>query len=156
MTLHVLIGVSQFITVDFSHYPLWLSAQSQGVWVKTRNGIGPKCHLQFYQLTWPIKKKEGILNMSTIVIDWQTIWHSLEPMTGMDMPFSSLAGGASVVSVPSNTGAFGGVMLQRGEASKNMTFTNEDSKIKNKQTNKTCHCHTEIVQNLTCDGWGLV
>lgn len=35
----------------------------------------------------------------------------LEPMTGMDMPFSSLAGGASVVRVPSNTGGLGGVML---------------------------------------------
>lgn len=33
-------------------------------------------------------------------------------MTGMDMPFSSLVGGASVVRVPSNAGGFGGVMLQ--------------------------------------------
>lgn len=39
-------------------------------------------------------------------------------MTGMDMPFSSLAGGASVVRVPSNTGSFGGVMLQRIETDK--------------------------------------
>lgn len=62
----------------------------------------------------------------------------------MDMPFSSLAGGASVVSVPSNTGAFGGVMLQRGEASKNMNFTNETYKTQN----KTCHSHTGIVEIL--------
>lgn len=36
-------------------------------------------------------------------------------MTGMDMPFSSLAGGVSVVRVPSNTGGLGGVMLYRIE-----------------------------------------
>lgn len=33
-------------------------------------------------------------------------------MTGMDMPFSSLVGGASAAWVPSNTGGFGGVMLR--------------------------------------------
>jgi len=32
-------------------------------------------------------------------------------MTGMDMPFSSPTGAASVARVPSNTGGFGGVML---------------------------------------------
>lgn len=41
----------------------------------------------------------------------EKVRHSLEPMTGMDMPFSSLVGGASVVRVPSNTGGLGGVML---------------------------------------------
>lgn len=39
--------------------------------------------------------------------------HSLEPMTGMDMPFSSVATGASVATGSSNTGAFGGVMLKK-------------------------------------------
>lgn len=34
-----------------------------------------------------------------------------EPMTGIDIPFSSLAGGASAVRVPSNTGGLGGVTL---------------------------------------------
>lgn len=37
--------------------------------------------------------------------------HSLEPMTGMDMPFSSLAVETSDVSEPSKTGGLGGVML---------------------------------------------
>lgn len=46
-----------------------------------------------------------------------------EPMTGMDMPFSSLAAGASVVSVSSNTGGFGGVMLWRLRASLMEFFT---------------------------------
>lgn len=36
----------------------------------------------------------------------------------MDMPFSSLAGGVSVLRVPSNTGGFGGVMLQEIETYK--------------------------------------
>lgn len=39
--------------------------------------------------------------------------YSLEPITGMDMPFSSLAAGASVVRVSSNTGGLGGVILHR-------------------------------------------
>lgn len=46
-----------------------------------------------------------------------------EPMTGMDMPFSSLAGGASVLRVPSNTGGLGGVMLWRLRASLIEFFT---------------------------------
>lgn len=39
-------------------------------------------------------------------------------MTGMDMPFSSLAGGASVVGGSSNTGGLGGVMLHYIEIEK--------------------------------------
>lgn len=39
-------------------------------------------------------------------------WNVLEPITGMDIPFSSLTGPSSVVMVPS-TGGFGGVMLQK-------------------------------------------
>lgn len=38
--------------------------------------------------------------------------HVLEPMTGMDMPFSSTAGGASAVTGPSHTVGLGGVMLR--------------------------------------------
>lgn len=37
----------------------------------------------------------------------------LEPITGMDIPFSSLVGTSSVGRVASNTGGFGGVMLQQ-------------------------------------------
>lgn len=40
-----------------------------------------------------------------------------EPMTGMDMPFSSAVGGVSVGTVPSKTGGFGGVTLWRLRAS---------------------------------------
>lgn len=46
-----------------------------------------------------------------------------EPMTGMDMPFSSLAGGASTVTALSDTGGFGGVMLWRLSASLMEFFT---------------------------------
>lgn len=41
---------------------------------------------------------------------WGNVF-SLEPMTGMDMPFSWLTAGASTVRVPSNTGGLGGVIL---------------------------------------------
>lgn len=47
----------------------------------------------------------------------------LDPITGMDMPFSSPAGGASVGRVSSNTGGFGGVMLWRFRASLMEFFT---------------------------------
>lgn len=36
----------------------------------------------------------------------------------MDIPFSSLVGTSSVVRVPSNTGGFGGVMLQEVKVKK--------------------------------------
>lgn len=37
----------------------------------------------------------------------------LEPITGMDIPFSPLVATSSAGRVPSNTGGFGGVMLQQ-------------------------------------------
>lgn len=54
----------------------------------------------------------------------ETVITVLEPMTGMDMPFSSqLAVGASVLRVPSNTGGFGGVMLHDNQTYKSIYQT---------------------------------
>lgn len=69
--------------------------------------------------------------------------HSLEPMTGMDMPFSSLVGGASVVRVPSNTGGLGGVMLRDIDTNTSVMVSTAlmvlgEEARKNKQLGLTC------------------
>lgn len=73
-------------------------------------------------------------------------WNVLEPITGMDIPFSSLTGPSSVVMVPS-TGGFGGVMLQKIKVKK---------KRKKKLTNQfalNC-CHAKMWRTHTCGDWG--
>lgn len=52
-----------------------------------------------------------VMTLFTTIDGEERTSHSLEPMTGMDMPFVSVAGGVSVLSEPSNAGGLGGVML---------------------------------------------
>lgn len=62
-----------------------------------------------------------IQSMFTIYLRKDKKQNVLEPITGMDIPFSSPAGASSVVRVPS-TGGFGGVMLQEIKEKKVSNF----------------------------------